>query len=121
MAFKEGFVMALNKRQLWILNKLQELASVESNTYLECQVIGQMWNEEFKINKDNDMSIIPFSDYEPYAIGIDTSANVYSNLNSFINRNVEDYISFWDGGIALDDTERGKFARRIKSLHPQPF
>ena len=93
----------MNSRQKNFIAELQKIADIKAALYASDKLYQQQWQEEFKTGKDNALDIVDLTSY----------GFAYSELNQFVNNILTHSITFWDGGAALSDVERGKFSRRI--------
>lgn len=93
----------MNSRQTNFLAEMQRIADINAQLYSCNKLYQQQWQEEFVSGKDNALDTEDFSQYN----------FTYNNVLQFINNNITQAITFWDGGGTLPDLERGKFSRRI--------
>ena len=98
----------MNSRQFNFIEEMKRMADIKAAVYGYDKLYQQMWDEEFKTGKDNDLNTLTSAEWAE--LGFE-----YDDVNDFVTRNIDHSITYWEGGSTLADVERGRYARRIKA------
>ena len=99
----------MNIRIRNFISEIQRLADLETQIYALKKLYQQMWEEEFRNNRDNalnDPDNVSSDEWEELAFE-------YDDVNDFVTNIIDHAITFAEGGDTLVDRERLKFARRV--------